>query len=88
MSCDSFGKLHRILGIFQRLEVKLIIAPYTTLQDTKFRLASPSRVRLLVFLYQHMELYIMLSQTNSVLVNQQQYRTNVNKIDCFHLSSS
>jgi hypothetical protein len=65
MSYDSFEKLHRILGTFQYLEVRLIVAPYITLQDTRFRLATPSRVRLLAFLY-----HIAHGATYCVISNQ------------------
>jgi hypothetical protein len=52
MSRASFENLHALLGIILIHEIKInIIEPYITLQDTRFRLATPSRIRLLAFLY-------------------------------------
>src|SRR5579859_6251231 len=49
MSRNSFNQLHALLGIF--LQVLANVEPYITLQDTRYRKATPSRVRLLAYLY-------------------------------------
>lgn len=49
ISRNSFEQLHALLGMFR--DGFANVEPYITLQDTHFRLATPSRVRLLAFLY-------------------------------------
>src|SRR5947207_6766713 len=49
ISHNSFEQLHVLLGMFRDSFAN--VEPSITLQDRHFRLATPSRVRLLTFLY-------------------------------------